>query len=78
MEKLPGCVRVRNLASVSGWAKHGILYEFTSVAARNEHFVHHESSNPEMEAWTDHVVRKLVYASGSPSLAHRIWPPIKN
>lgn len=78
MEKLPGCVRVRKLVSVSGWAKHGILYEFTSVAARNQHFVHHESSNPEMEAWTDRVVRKLVHAPGSPSLAHRIWPPIKN
>lgn len=78
MEKLPGCVRVRKLVSVSGWGKHGILYEFTSVAARNEHFIHHEGSNPEMEAWTDRVVRKLVHAPGSPYLAHRIWPPIKN
>ena len=78
MEKLPGCVRVRNLSSVSGWGKHGILYEFTSVAARNQHFVHHESSNLEMEAWTDRVVRKLVHAPGSPYLAHRIWPSIGN
>ena len=78
MEKLPGCVRVRKLVTVSGWGKHGILYEFTSVGARNEHFIHHEGANPEMEAWTDRVVRKLVHAPGSPYLAHRIWPPIKD
>ena len=29
METLPGCVRVRKLVGVSGWAKHGVLYEFT-------------------------------------------------
>ncbi len=76
MQKLPGCVRVRKLVSVSGWAKHAILYEFTSVAARNAKFVDHENVNPEMEAWTDRVVRKLVHAPGSPNVAHRIWPPV--
>ena len=35
MQKLPGCVRVRKYASVSGWAKHMILYEFTSTRARD-------------------------------------------
>ena len=76
MEKLPGCVHVRKLVSVSGWAKHAILYEFTSVAVRNAKFVDHESTNPEREAWTDRVVRKLVHAPGSPNVAHRIWPPL--
>ena len=76
MEKLPGCMRVRKLVSVSGWAKHAILYEFTSVAVRNAKFVDHESTNPQMEAWTDRVVRKLVHAPGSPNVAHRIWPPV--
>lgn len=76
MKKLPGCIAVRKLVSVSGWAKHAILYEWVSVEARNERFVDHESSNPEMEAWTDRVVRKLVHAPGSPNLARRIWPPI--
>ena len=76
MGKLPGCVRVRKLVSVSGWAKHAVLYEFTSVAVRNAKFVDHESANPEREAWTDRVVRKLVHAPGSPNVAHRIWPPV--
>ena len=78
MARLPGCIRTRKLASVSGWAKHGILYEFASVAARNKHFIGHESSNPQMQAWTGRVVSNLVHAPGSPCLAHRIWPPLEN
>lgn len=74
MGKLPGCVRVRKLVSVSGWAKHAIFYEFVSVDARNKNFVDHENVDPEKEAWTDKVVRKLVHAPGSPNVARRIWP----
>ncbi len=74
MEKMPGCVRVRKYASVAGWAKHAIVYEFTSVAARNDNFIDHESPHPEQEAWSDRVVRKLVHAPGSPNLAQRLWP----
>ena len=74
MEKLPGCVRIRKLVSVSGWAKHAVFYEFVSVDARNQKFVDHENFNPEKEAWTDKVVRKLVHAPGSPNVAQRIWP----
>lgn len=76
MRKLPGCIGVRKLVSVSGWSKHAILYEWTSVDARNERFVDHENANSEMEAWTDRVVRKLVHAPGSPNLGRRIWPPV--
>lgn len=77
MATLPGCVQVRKLVSVSGWAKHGCLYEFTSVEARNRHYPGHENANPEMEAWTDRVVRRLVHAPGSPNVARRIWPPVE-
>ena len=42
MRDIPGCVAVRRLVSVAGWAKHGILHEFASSTARNEHFVDHE------------------------------------
>ena len=74
MQKLPGCLGIRKLVSVSGWAKHGVLYEFVSLQARNEHFPTHERANPEMEAWTDRLVRTLVHAPGSPNVARRIWP----
>lgn len=74
METLPGCVQVRKLVGVSGWAKHGVLYEFTSVDERNAHFPIHEKPYPDLEKWTDKVVRKLIHAPRSPQVARRIWP----
>jgi hypothetical protein len=77
MQKLPGCIGVRKLVSVVGWAKHGVLYEFVSLAERNKYFPTHEKSDPKMAAWTDELVPKLLHAPGSPNVAQRIWPPIK-
>jgi hypothetical protein len=72
MNKLPGCVGIRKMVSVSGWAKHGVLYEFVSLAERNQHFPNHEKGNPEWAAWTDRLVRQLLHAPGSPNVAQRI------
>lgn len=77
MNQLPGCVGIRKLVSVSGWAKHGVLYEFMSLDARNRHFPDHEKANPEMDAWTDRLVRKLIHAPGSPCVAQRIFSVVK-
>jgi hypothetical protein len=74
MSKLPGLIRVRKIVGVSGWSKHGVLYEFTSLAERNAHFPTHEKPYPELEAWTDKVVRKLEHAPRSPHVAQRLWP----
>lgn len=74
MQKLPGLVRVRKMVGVSGWAKHGVLYEFTSLEERNAHFPAHEKPYPELEKWTNHVVRRLDHAPGSPHVARRLWP----
>lgn len=76
MKTLPGCVRTRRLASVAGWAKHAILYEYTSLDARNKSYMSMEDGRPEMKAWADRVVAKLVHAPGSANLAERIWPPV--
>jgi hypothetical protein len=76
MGRTPGCVRIRKLASVAGWAKHGILYEFTSVEARNQNFIGHEDGYPDMKAWGEKVTGKLIHAPGSSTLATRIWPAI--
>ncbi len=75
-EKLPGCIRVRKLVSISGWAKHAVLYEFTSTEARAKNYVGHEKNNPQMDQWTERVVNKLVHAPGSPNVAKRLWPPV--
>ncbi len=77
MNKLPGCVGIRKLVSVSGWAKHGVLYEFVSLSERNKHFPEHEKVNPEMDAWTDRLVRQLLHAPGSPCVAQRIFSAVK-
>ena len=77
MTRLTGCVGVRKIVSVSGWAKHGVLYEFVSVAERNKYFPDHEKGHPEDEAWTDRLVRKLLHAPGSPNVAERIASVVK-
>ena len=77
MKNVPGCVRVRKLGSVSGWAKHACFYEFTSLAARNTHCVHYEQSHPEMEAWSKRVVRNTIHAPGSANVARRVRLEVK-
>jgi hypothetical protein len=77
MQKVPGCVRVRKLVSVAGWAKHACFYEFTSLKDREDHFVYYERPYPEMVEWSTNVVRDTVHAPGSANVALRIWPPIR-
>lgn len=74
---MPSGVAIRKLASVSGWAKHGVLYEFTSLEERTKYFRAHEAKDKKHTAWTHDVVAKLVHAPGSPAIARRIWPPVK-
>lgn len=76
VSRTPGSVRTRKLSSVAGWARHAILYEFTSLAARNEHFTRHEDGHPDMIAWGDRMVAQLTHAPGSSNLAVRVWPPL--
>jgi len=76
LAKLPGCVGMRKLVSVSGWAQHGVIYEFVSLEARNKYIPTLAASYPEMEAWTNAFIPKLTHAFGSPHVAQRIWPAI--
>ncbi len=76
LTNLPGVIRVRKLVSVSGWAKHACFYEFSSLAARNEHFIHYESGHPQQEARSKEIVRRLIHATPLPGVARRIWPAV--
>ena len=69
----PGCVRTRRLASVSGWAKMGIFYEFASVDLRDKYF---GAGGGAPHKWTSSV-QELVHAPGSPNVARRIWPRLE-
>jgi hypothetical protein len=79
MTTLPGCVGVRKLVSVSGWAKHAILHEFTSVEARNANFVNFEEKHhPDKAAWSAKVTGQVVHYPGSPNVARRIGSAAKH
>jgi hypothetical protein len=68
MAPMTGCVGARKLVSISGWAKHAILYEFLSLEAVETYFI-------DPEEWSRRVVKNLIHAPHSPSLGVRIWPP---
>jgi hypothetical protein len=68
MAPMTGSIGARKLVSISGWAKHAILYEFISLEAVEKYFV-------DTEEWSRRVVKNLIHAPHSPSLGVRIWPP---
>ena len=68
MGPMTGSVGARKLVSISGWAKHSILYEFTTMEERDRYFVDTD------QEWSEKVVQKLMHAPGSPTLGTRIWP----
>lgn len=71
-----GCVSLRKYVSTVGWAKHSVLYEFTSRATRDSGMASLPSRYPEMEAWSARCIPKLVHAPGSPHIGHRLWPAV--
>ena len=69
LKKMEGCVGARLLISVSGWPKHGIMYEWTSVKSLMKNF------STETIERSRNAVKSLIHAPGSPTLGNRIWPP---
>lgn len=77
MARLPGCIATRKLVGVAGWAKHSVLYEFTSLAERLKHFEEpHEALALDRSRWESQVIAGTVHAPGSPFVGERIWPPV--
>jgi hypothetical protein len=77
MAQMPGSVASRKLLSVAGWAKHAILYEFTSLEARMQNFEEpHEALAIDPKEWTGRVVRYTIHTPGSPFVGKRLWPPV--
>ncbi len=68
VKPLAGSVGARKLVSIAGWAKHAILYEFSSLKAA-------EANLADPSDWTRRVIGNLVHAPHSPTLGVRIWPP---
>jgi hypothetical protein len=78
MAKMPGCIAARVMLSAAGWAKYSVLYEFTSLEARLEHFeIGHESEALDENEWSGRLVRYTMHTPGSPTVGQRIWPPVE-
>ena len=77
MARMPGCIAARVMLSVAGWAKYSVLYEFTSLEARLEHFeIGHEAEALDEHEWSGRLVRYTMHTPGSPTVGQRIWPPV--
>ncbi|MDP7168888.1 MAG: hypothetical protein QF701_14215 [Nitrospinota bacterium] len=74
LRDMKGCVGARKLISLGGWARHGILYEFTSLKGREHFFQTLESQAMDTSTSIGKVVRAVEHGPGSPSKAKRIWP----
>lgn len=73
LSNLPGCLGMRKMVSAVGWNRHGVMYEFLSLAARSAGMAEMGKRYPEMVAWTEVCVPKLIHAPGSPHIAERIF-----
>lgn len=77
MAQMPGSIRTRKFVGVAGWAKHAILYEFTSAEARMQHFeIKHETHGLDSGDWHTKVIPFTVHSPGSPVIGPRLWPPL--
>ena len=74
--RMTGAIRARKMLTVAGWAKHVVMYEFTSRESHEEHFMGHESLAFTDGEWTNRVVLYTQHAPGSPSIGQRIWPKV--
>lgn len=70
--RTPGCVGARKYLAATGAPRHAVLYEFSSLAAREAHYVALEETE-----WTRRVHGYLVHPPGSPLVGSRIWPPLE-
>ncbi|MDO9435826.1 hypothetical protein [Hydrogenophaga sp.] len=78
MARMQGSVLTRKYLSSSGWAKHGIMYEFESLEARTRQFEEPEESKiVDPKEWTGRIVRTTLHTPGSPVVGERIWPPVE-
>ena len=74
LTKLPGCVGTRKLLASVGAHKHAILYEFTSLEAREKHYAPLEAQARDPATWMGRVVPQLIHAPYSPAVGQRLWP----
>ncbi len=74
---MPGTIAARVMLCAAGWAKFSVMYEFTSVEARQRNFEErHETLSKKDVPWTHRVHEYTVHAPGSPTVGTRLWPEV--
>lgn len=70
-----GMIRGRKFLSISGWAKHGVLWEFAEMDEDEYSFEHRFMEADRGENWHGrHVLEYVTHAPGSPHAGRRVWP----
>lgn len=70
-----GMIRGRKFLSISGWAKHGVLWEFSEMDKNEYSFEHRFIEADRGENWHGrHVLEYVTHAPGSPHAGIRVWP----
>ena len=70
-----GMIRGRKFLSISGWAKHGVLWEFAEMDENEYSFEHRFIEADRDENWNGrHVLEYVTHAPGSPHAGRRVWP----
>ncbi len=70
-----GMIRGRKFLSISGWAKHGVLWEFAEMDENEYSFENRFVEADRGENWRGrHVLEYVTHAPGSPHAGRRIWP----
>lgn len=75
----PGMIRGRKMISIAGWAKHGVLWEFTDLPDGDSSFEHRFVAADRNENWKGrHVLEYAVHAPGSPHAGRLVWPEVQS
>lgn len=72
-----GMIRGRKMISMTGWPKHGVLWEFTDLPEGDSSFEHRFVAADRNENWQGrHVLEYVTHAVGSPHAGRRVWPNV--
>ncbi|MEE2745949.1 MAG: hypothetical protein VX617_03595 [Pseudomonadota bacterium] len=72
-----GMIRGRKMLSITGWPKHGVLWEFTELPQGEFSFEPRFVEADRSENWQGrHVLEYVTHAPGSPHAGRLVWPAL--
>mgnify|MGYP004095589281 CR=1 FL=1 len=75
--KVAGLLNVLFVLSVTGWARHGVLWEGTELGTDDYSFEPRFIEANRDEEWSGpHVLEYVTHTPGSPHAGRRVWPKV--